>query len=57
VYKWPRLAELGIIGMPGASKLPSFVAVEITKDVRSLPGDPGRNAELIIKDEENPGEN
>ena len=23
--------------MPGASELPSFVAVEITKDVRSLP--------------------
>src|SRR5438045_8589267 len=38
VYKWRRLAELGIIGMPGASELPSFVAVEITKDVRSLPG-------------------
>ena len=36
VYKWRRLAELGIIGMPGASELPSFVAVEITKDVRSL---------------------
>ena len=37
VYKWRRLVELGIIGMPGASELPSFVAVEITKDVRSLP--------------------
>ena len=37
MYKWRRLAELGIIGMPGASELPSFVAVEITKDVRSLP--------------------
>jgi transposase len=36
VYKWRRLAELGIIGMPGASELPSFVAVEITKDVRSV---------------------
>src|SRR5215468_3827610 len=32
VYKWRRLAELGVIGMPGASELPSFVAVEITKD-------------------------
>src|SRR5205814_10450188 len=39
VYKWRRLAELGIIGMPGASELPSFVAVEITKDVRSLAAD------------------
>ena len=37
VYKWRRLAELGVIGMPGASELPSFVAVEIAKDVPSLP--------------------
>lgn len=37
VYKWRRLAELGVIGVPGASELPSFVAVEITKDVPSLP--------------------
>ena len=32
VYKWRRLAELGVIGVPGASELPSFVAVEITKE-------------------------
>jgi len=37
VYKWRRLAELGVIGVPGASELPSFVAVEITKNVPSLP--------------------
>ena len=37
VYKWRRLAELGVIGVPGASELPSFVAVEITRDIRSLP--------------------
>src|SRR6201982_3068122 len=37
VYKWRRLAELGVIGVPGASELPSFVAIEITKDVPSLP--------------------
>jgi transposase len=37
VYKWRRLAELGVIGVPGASELPSFVAVEITKDAPSLP--------------------
>jgi transposase len=37
VYKWRRLAELGVIGVPGASELPSFVAVEITQDVPSLP--------------------
>ena len=37
VYKWRRLADLGVIGMPGASELPSFVAVEIAQDVLSLP--------------------
>jgi transposase len=37
VYKWRRLAELGVIGVPGASELPSFVAFEITKDAPSLP--------------------
>ena len=37
VYKWRRLAELGVIGVPGASELPSFVAVDIAKDVPSLP--------------------
>jgi transposase len=37
VFKWRRLAELGVIGVPGASELPSFVAVEITRDVPSLP--------------------
>src|SRR5262249_57197956 len=40
VYKWRRLAELGVIGVPVASELPSFVAVEITKDVPSPP-EPG----------------
>jgi transposase len=29
VFKWRRLAELGVIGIAGASELPSFVAVEI----------------------------
>ena len=37
VYKWRRLAELGVIGVPGASELPSFVAVEIAQDVTVLP--------------------
>src|ERR1700739_4682267 len=37
VYKWRRLAELGVIGVPGASELPSFVAGAITNDVRSMP--------------------
>ena len=37
VFKWRRLAELGVIGIPGASELPSFVAVEITKEAVSLP--------------------
>lgn len=38
VYKWRRLAELGVIGVPGASELPSFVAVEITRELPALPG-------------------
>jgi transposase len=38
VYKWRRLAELGIIGVPGASELPSFVAVEIAQELPALPG-------------------
>jgi transposase len=37
VYKWRRLAELGVIGVPGASELPAFVAVEIAREVPSLP--------------------
>jgi transposase len=37
VYKWRRLAELGVIGVPGASELPSFVAVEIATDAPPLP--------------------
>src|SRR6201993_1847348 len=49
VYKWRRLAELGVIGVPGASELPSFVAVEITKDVRSLPA-PGLEAKPAAAD-------
>jgi len=31
------LAELGVIGVPGAPELPSFVAVEITKEIPPLP--------------------
>lgn len=46
VYKWRHLAELGVIGMPGASELPSFVAVEIAREVPSLPG-PARAVEPI----------
>jgi len=37
VYKWRRLAELGVIGVPGASELPSFVAVEIAHGAPLLP--------------------
>jgi transposase len=43
VYKWRRLAELGVIGVPGASELPSFVAVEIAKDVPTLPAPVSEN--------------
>jgi transposase len=47
VYKWRRLAELGVIGVPGASELPSFVAVEIAQDVASLPAPAAAEAKLI----------
>ena len=32
VFKWRRLAALGVIGIPGASELPSFVGVEVAAD-------------------------
>jgi transposase len=37
VYKWRRLAELGVIGMTGVSELPAFVAVNIAQEAASLP--------------------
>lgn len=40
VYKWWRLAELGVIGIPGASELPSFVAVEVVADGGAAAGTP-----------------
>jgi transposase len=39
LYKWRRLVELGVIGIPGASELPSFVAIEM-RDDRGLAGKP-----------------
>jgi len=48
VYKWRRLAELGVIGLPGASELPSFVAVEIAKDVPPLPAPLPKNKPLRV---------
>jgi transposase len=50
VYKWRRLAELGVIGVPGASELPSFVAVEITKDVASLPAPIAQDKAAAVND-------
>jgi transposase len=47
VYKWRRLAELGVIGMPGASELPSFVAVEIAQDVPLPAPSPEDNAAAV----------
>jgi transposase len=32
VFNWRRLPALGMIGIPGASELPSFVAVEVAGD-------------------------
>ena len=42
VFKWRRLAALGVIDIPGASELPSFVAVEVAADAAdegTAPGD------------------
>lgn len=32
VFKWRRLAALGVLGIPGASELPTLIAVEIAAD-------------------------
>lgn len=43
VFKWRRLAQLGVIGIPGASELPSLVASEMVQmgtaetDIASTP--------------------
>lgn len=50
VYKWRRLAELGVIGVPGASELPSFVAVEITRDVPPLLASPPEDKPATVND-------
>jgi transposase len=50
VYKWRRLAELGVIGVPGVSELPSFVAVEITRDVPPLPAPVAEDNPAAIND-------
>jgi transposase-like protein len=35
VYKWRRLAELGVIAIAGASELPSFMAVQVAADAKA----------------------
>ena len=35
VYKWRRLAELGVIAIAGASELPSFMAVQVAADAEA----------------------
>jgi transposase len=45
VFKWRRLAALGVIGIPGASDLPSFVAVEVAADAAAEP--PTRASEAV----------
>jgi transposase len=54
VYKWRRLADLGVIGLPGVSELPSFVAVEIARDVPSLPGPAAAEVKPIVAATEAP---
>jgi hypothetical protein len=44
------LAELGVIGVPGAPELPSFVAVEITKDIPSLPASVPKGKSTAVDD-------
>jgi transposase len=44
VYKWRRLFELGVIGIPGASELPSFIALQVAG---SSPATPAQEASLI----------
>jgi transposase-like protein len=45
LYKWRRLAELGVIGIPGASELPLFVAVQIAAEPKlTVRGSPRRRA-------------
>jgi transposase len=43
LYKWRRLVELGVIGIPGTSELPSFVAVEV-REASSGAGEAPRDA-------------
>ena len=40
VFKWRRLAALGVIGIPGASELPSFVAVEVAAAETAVRAEP-----------------
>ena len=41
VFKWRRLAALGVLGIPGASELPSLIAVEIAGDDGAIAKTPG----------------
>jgi transposase len=40
VFKWRRLAALGVIGIPGTSELPSFVAVEVAAEPPTTASEP-----------------
>ena len=47
LYKWRRLVELGVIGIPGASELPSFVAVEL-RDEPSMTETPPETPRKLV---------
>jgi transposase len=41
LFKWRRLAALGVLGIPGASELPTLIAVEIAADDGAIAKTPG----------------
>lgn len=54
VFKWRRLVELGVIGIPGASELPSFLAVEVTADAAGMAVPAAAPAPLLSSDASRP---
>jgi transposase len=48
VFKWRRLAALGVIGIAGTSELPAFVAVEVGNGLVSDPAPAARADERAI---------
>jgi transposase len=50
VFKWRRLARLGVIGIPGASELPSLVVSEMTQhDSADSISSPTVSIEIVVR--------